>query len=98
MSSMKGRIKFNKIRNKSERIKKRLSKKSGEKTDKPKKTKNKKKFWVTILSIITICAIIAILCVIAFGAYIVLNAPEFNEELLYNKDELEVAHQQYIYP
>ena len=84
MASLKTRINFNKIRNKKEKIKVRLKKEKTEKND--SKRKNKRRIWYGILSLITFLAIGVIILFIAFGAYIVMKAPEFKEEELYNKE------------
>lgn len=86
MASLKNKINFNKVRNQKEKIKARLKRNKPEKNENKKTRKNKRKIWYTILSIVIGLAILAIFAVIAFGAYIVLNAPEFNEDLLFNKE------------
>ena len=53
---------------------------------KTKKPKNKKVIWYRVLTIITGLAILAFVTVILFAAYIVISAPEFTEEKLFNKD------------
>ena len=85
---MKERIKFNKIRNTGDKLKAKL-KKDHPKKDKKKKNnkpKNKRRIWYWILSIITGGAILVFIILIAFAAYIVMNAPDFDEEKLYNKN------------
>lgn len=88
MKSLKSKINFNKLRNKKEGIKAQLKRNdTDDKKNKKEKTKvNKRKTWYSILSIITFIAICIILVVILFGAYIVMSAPEFEEELLFNKE------------
>lgn len=97
MASMKSKINFNKIRNTGDKLKAKFKKEKNEKKVKdkkvkvkkeikPKKTRNKRKIWLYILSAITAMAILAIIVVIAFAAYIVIKAPEFSEDKLFNKD------------
>ena len=90
MASMKSKIKFNKIRNKGDKVKAKLKKDNTDKKSKTvkkeKKTKNKRKIWYYILSFITCGAILMFIAIFAFAAYIVINADEFDEEKLFNKD------------
>ena len=51
--------------------------------NKTQKKKKRKKRWKICLLILLILFILGITAVIAFFSYIVANAPEFNEELLY---------------
>ena len=88
MANMKSKIKFNKIRNTGDKLKAKLKKDDSKKSKnkKEKKTKNKRKIWYWILSIITGGAILMFLVLFGFAIYIVVNAPEFSEDKLYNKD------------
>lgn len=67
-------LKFIKRKNKSKNL-----------TKAQKKLRNKKRWKIFLIAILT-CFILGIMAVIAFFAYIVKNAPEFNEELLYVTD------------
>jgi len=68
-------------------------------TGKKKAKKKKKKIWKILLLIFLTCFILGIVAVIMFFSYIVKNAPEFDETLLYitdptivlNKDGEEIA-------
>ena len=87
MTSLKSKLNFNKLRNKKDKIKNRLKRKDKPpKEAKTKKPKNKKVIWYRVLTIITGLAIVAFVAVILFAAYIVISAPEFTEEKLFNKD------------
>ncbi len=90
MASMKSKIKFNKIRNKGDKVKAKLKKDNTDKKSKAvkkeRKTKNKRMIWYYILSFITCGAILMFIAIFAFAAYIVINADEFDEEKLFNKD------------
>ena len=86
MVSLKSKIKFNKVRNKGEKIKTKFKKDKSEKPVKEKKPKNKRKIIYYILSFITFLAILCVLAVIGFAIYIVKSAPEFTEDKLYNKE------------
>lgn len=88
MANMKSKINFNKIRNTKDKLKAKLKKDNPkkEKNKKEKKPKNKRKIWYWILSIITGGAILVFLLLIAFAIYIVVKAPEFTEDKLYNKE------------
>ncbi len=87
MTSLKSKLNFNKLRNKKDKIKNRLKRKDKPpKEAKEKKPKNKKVIWYRVLTIITGLAIIAFVVIILFAAYIVISAPEFTEEKLFNKD------------
>lgn len=92
MASLKSKIKFNKIRNKGDKLKAKLKKdKSNSKVkkgkpEKEKKPKNKRKIWYWILSIITGGAILVFVLIIAFAIYIVSSAPEFTEDKLFEKE------------
>lgn len=90
MASLKSKIKFNKIRNTGEKLKSKLKREKNDKTkkskDKDKKPKNKRKIWYWILSIITCGAILVFALAIIFAIYIVVQAPEFSEDKLYNKN------------
>lgn len=92
MASLKSKINFNKIRNKGDKLKAKLRKDKTDskiKKDKPKKEKkpkNKRKIWYWILSIITGCAILVFLLLIGFAIYIVVSAPEFTEDKLFEKE------------
>ena len=87
MTSLKSKLNFNKLRNKKDKIKTRLKiKDKPPKEAKTKKPKNKKVIWYRVLTIITGLAILAFVTVILFAAYIVISAPEFTEEKLFNKD------------
>lgn len=56
------------------------------KLTKVQKAKKNKKRWKIFLLILLTCFILGIIGIIAFFSYIVLNAPEFKEELLYVTD------------
>ncbi len=92
MASLKSKIKFNKIRNKGDKLKAKLKKDKSDtkvkknKPEKEKKPKNKRKIWYWILSIITGCAILGFLLIIGFAVYIVVSAPEFTEDKLFEKE------------
>ena len=86
MTSLKSKIHFNKLRNKKDKFKANLKKEKIKKDKPPKQKKNKRKIWYIILSIITGLAILLILLVFSFVIYIVIKAPEFDEDLLFNKD------------
>ena len=88
MASTKSKINFNKIRNTKDKLKAKLKKDNPkkDKKKKDKKSKNKRKIWYWILSIITGGAILVFLLLIFFAIYIVVKAPEFSEDKLYNKD------------
>ena len=62
-----------------------MAKKKKKNTKKVSKKSMKKKFKILLL-VMLICFIIGIIGVIGFFAYIVVNAPDFNEELLYVSD------------
>ncbi len=85
MASVKSKIKFNKIRNTGEKLKSKLKREKNDKK-KDKKPKNKRKIWYWILSIITGGAILMFVLLIVFAIYIVVSAPEFSEDKLFNKD------------
>lgn len=89
MASLKSKINFNKIRNKGSKVKAKINNKKEKrvKVKKEKKVKTKKfRFWYWFLVIITVFAITCFLAVAGFGAYIVINAPEFNPDKLYEKE------------
>ena len=92
MTSIRNKINFNKIRNKGSKIKAKLKndkeEKKAKKTKKVKKEKKNKNSRVGyyILVGITVLAIVVFLAVIAFGTYIVLNAPAFDPDKLYEKE------------
>lgn len=93
MASTKSKIKFNKVRNKGENLKAKIKnekkvkeKKNNNKPSKEKKKLNKRKIGYWILIGITTCAILFIILMIAFAIYIVKSAPEFDEDLLFNKE------------
>jgi len=74
---------INKQENKgSENIDMKKNTKSKKVNNKISKKKLKKGFKIFLLTIL-ICFIVGIITVIGFFAYIVVNAPEFNEEMLY---------------
>lgn len=88
-------IVINKKRNKGCEIKNMKSKKNSKKI---KKKKEKKILKIILLSML-ICFILGVIAVIGFFSYIVINAPEFDEELfyitepslVYDKDGNEIA-------
>jgi len=83
------KAKFKRDKDKEKEVKSKKSKTVKPKKDKVKKDKkprNKRKTFYIVLSVITGLAILAIVAVIAFAAYIVINAPEFSEDKLFNKD------------
>lgn len=87
MASLKSKIKFNKVRNKGDKLKAKLKKdKTKDKKVKDKKPKNKRKIWYWVLIGVTSLAILMFAVIFAFAAYIVMNAPEFSEDKLYNKE------------
>lgn len=86
MAKVKNKVKINKIRNAKDKIKSKLKRNDKEEKVKNKKPKNKRRIWYWILSIITGGAILVIFLIIAFAAYIVINAEEFSEEKLFNKE------------
>ncbi len=84
MKSLKSKIKFNEIRNKKEKLKVKLKRK--DKPVKEKKEKNKKRLWYRILIVITGMGIALFGVMFVFAIYIVISAPDFNEDDLFNKD------------
>ena len=89
MTSAKNKINFNKIRNKGNKLKAKLKNdKEARKIKKSKKVKKSKNSRVGyyILVSITFIAIVIFLAVIAFGTYVVLNAPAFDPDKLYEKE------------
>ncbi len=87
------KINFKEAKQKKEKknkIKLRLKKEKPAKIKEPKEKKPKKKksrkIGYIILSLITFFAIVFIGAVVFFAYYIVKNAPEFDEKLLYEKD------------
>ena len=92
MTSIKNKINFNKIRNKGSKIKAKLKTdkeekkvKKNKKVKKDKKIKNSK-IGYYILIAITSLAIIFLLAIIAFGLYIIVKAPAFDPDKLYEKE------------
>lgn len=81
------KMKFKNIKNSKTKIKNRLKKiKPASNKPKVKKEKNKTKFWYRILTLVTGLGIIMFGVIIAFIIYIVLTAPDFTEDKLFNKD------------
>lgn len=86
MKSLKSKIKFNEIRNKKEKLKAKFKKKDKSTTPKEKKPKNKARLWYRILIVVTGLGIGVFGIMFVFALYIVISAPDFNEDDLFNKD------------
>ena len=61
-------------------------KKEKVKKPKPKTKKKLGRFWYFVLIFIVVCAILAFIGIAGFGAYIVISAPEFDLNKLYEKE------------
>ena len=84
MKSLKSKIKFNEIRNKKEKLKAKL--KTREKPKKDNVKTDKASVWYKILIVITGLGILMFGVIFLFAIYIVISAPSFNEDDLFNKD------------